>query len=891
MTATPEDPLAHQGASPTPPRGASAYLPPWRRSGPTPPPAAQFPPETATATEAGGPGGYVPPWRRSTSPVEPAPAHETPPARSTSPTTAPASYTPPWRRAAPEPSTAPAPSPQAPTPMPQEPPGGYTPPWRRGNAAEPAVAPAEPSSGLTVAAGPEPAAEPAPSPAPTLPLAAADAPRRGPGNLAPDTALSAVFDEADTTAMSKLGLSTLSDFLHYWPRAWVDRGEYADIDDLLDGQSVTTGFTVESAYTKDFRGTRKMLVVEGVTDHDRALSMTFFNPWEARKVLTRGVHVTVSGTLETFRGKRSLKKPEFELDGDLLARPVKTVYPGKAKISPVWIEKRNDAVVGNTEPLPEHLPEEILTRRAMPDFDSAVRDMHLPETVEDAEAAKNRLAYDEAFATQLVLVARRFGANSAIARPYAHASGGFREIYDAGLPYELTEGQAEAGTRIQASLAASTPMNALLLGDVGSGKTTVAIRALLQVVDAGGQGAFVAPTEVLAEQHYKGLREDLEGVGIRIGLLVGSMTAAEQKATRKDLAEGRIDLIVGTHSVLSKRAKFKQLGLAVIDEQHRFGVEQRDALRTRSEITPHLLVMTATPIPRTIAMTVYGDLDTYELKGVPAGRKPIKSVVVPLQNDSWIDRIWEVFADQIHHGHQIFLVGHLIERAEGQKSAAHGEDDAAVWSEDEDGKIPRPPSLTVYELADLTRSKLPEARVEVLHGKMDAEDKSAVMSRYAAGEIDVLVSTTVIEVGVNVPNATIMAIWDADRFGAAQLHQLRGRVGRGKYDGLCLLVTSAPDEHPSWERLSNVASTLDGYKIAQLDLEQRREGDILGSGQSGKSRMKLLNLTSAQTLIGQAREDAQGVLAADPALRRHPDLVRWLETMLSDEERKAVTRS
>lgn len=867
MTAEPTGyvPPWRRGTDPAP-TAPGGYVPPWRRAeAPTMPADARTAPTgpagpAGSAESAGNGAGYVPPWRRGAR--DKSPRATKPPADAPTGTAAPKAptgYVPPWRRAPAQTAEAPT-VPVAPT--------GYVPPWRR------AEAPTDP----TETAGP---VEPALA---LADLSAPDASPRGPGTLAPDTALSEVFDEADTKAMKKLGLTTLGDFLEFWPRKWIDRGDYADIDTLLDGEVVTTGYTVTSTRLKDFRGTRKMLVVEGMTDHGRPLSMTFFNPWDARKDLTADTHVTVSGTLDTYRGKRSLKRPEYEADGDLLARPVKTVYPGRAKISPVWIEKHNAPVLANTAPLPEHLPGDVLTRRGMPDYDTAVRDMHLPETVEAAEAAKNRLSYDEAFATQLVLVARRIGANSAVARPYQHVSDGYRDAYDAALPYELTEGQASAGARIQESLAGSVPMNALLLGDVGSGKTTVAVRALLQVIDSGGQGAFVAPTEVLAEQHYKGLAEDLAGTEVRVALLVGSMSAADQKATRAALAAGEIDLIVGTHSVLSKSVSFHRLGLAVLDEQHRFGVEQRDALRNRSEITPHLLVMTATPIPRTIAMTVYGDLDTYELKGVPAGRKPIKSVVVPMQNEAWVDRIWDVFRNQIEHGHQIFLVGHLIEHSEdkgkGKKKTADPEEGPE-----------RPPSMTVYELAELVREHLPQARTEVLHGKMDPEDKTEIMDRYAAGEIDVLVSTTVIEVGVNVPNATIMAIWDADRFGAAQLHQLRGRVGRGKYDGLCLLVTSAPDDHPSQERLANVASTLDGYKIAQMDLEQRREGDILGSGQSGKSRMKLLNLTSAMRLIAQAREDAQSVLESDPTLRRHPDLREWLTTMLTEEERKAITRA
>lgn len=702
--------------------------------------------------------------------------------------------------------------------------------------------------------------------------------------MPPNTSLSALFNKAETTMFSKLKIHTIQDFLTYWPRKWNERGDYADIDECMDGEIITTGFTVEYAQMKPLpkNPSRKMLIVHGLTDHDRDLSMTLFNAWAAKDDMVPGTHLTVSGELGSYKGSRQLKKVEYDLDGDLLDRPMRTVYPGKAKITPVWIEKHNAPILEACAPLPEHLPTSIRDNRGFLDYDTAVRHMHMPSTPDEAISAKARLTYDEALATQLALVSRRKGAHGDLSRPFPRLTQhrGFLDVYESLLPYELTPGQKQAGEKISEALAQTSPMNALLLGDVGSGKTTVANRALLQVVDAGAQGAFIAPTAVLAEQHYNGLKEDLDGTGVVVDLLTGSMSAADQKAARARLADGETHIIVGTHAVLSTKTKFANLGLVVVDEQHRFGVEQRNTLRERYEITPHMLVMTATPIPQTIAMTVYGDLETYELRGIPAGRKPIKSVVVPLQKESWIDRIWEVFADQISHGHQIFLVGHLISRTEDKRTTT--EDEGSNYAT-EDGPE-RPPSATVYELAELARQKLPQARIGVLHGKMDADEKQQVMAQYTAGELDILVSTTVIEVGVNVPNATIMAIWDADRFGAAQLHQLRGRVGRGQYDGLCLLVTSAPDEHPSRSRLDAVASTLDGYKIAQLDLEQRREGDVLGSDQSGKTRMRLLSLTTGERVIKQARADAEAILDNDPTLRHHPNLVTWLATVLNPDE-------
>lgn len=784
------------------------------------------------------------------------------------------------------------------------------------------------------------------------------------GSATTDTPVACILDPEGDEKMRKLGVETVGDFLTYYPRRWSERGEYADIDQCMDAEQVTTGFTVTEKYLGSTRkGNRKMLTVKGTTDHGRELSLTFFNPWKPNTELRPGIHVTVSGELATFGRTRSLKRPEYELDGHLLDRPVKTVYRAKKDIPTEWIETQSETILSAVESLPDHLPAEIVQRRGFQSYDQAIRNMHLPGSIEEAEEARKRLAYDEALSTQLVLATRRMGSASAVARAYPYRPGGARDAYDSSLPYVLTEGQQEAGARIEKTLSGNRPMNALVLGDVGSGKTLVANRALLQVVDSGAQGAFVAPTEVLAEQHYKGLREELAEVNVRVGLLVGSLSTADRKKTLAGLRSGDIDIVVGTHAVLSDSVSFRQLGLVVIDEQHRFGVEQRDKLRNRGEITPHLLVMTATPIPRTIAMTVYGDLETYELSGVPAGRKPISTTVVPTHKQNWISRAWTVMGEQVDHGRQVFLVGALIEdvdttevyagevaeidcswatwvaadfgalpegwdgwreddgilRVRAPESARTnstakvevsttvtpegGEADQIMETKtikvkvrkrptlDEQTDVPRPAPLTVYDLAAEARRNLPDARVDILHGKMHPDHKNRIMDDFARGKLDVLVSTTVVEVGVNVPNATVMCLWDADRFGAAQLHQLRGRVGRGEHEGICLLVTSAGDEHPSLERLEQVASTTNGFEIARMDLTTRKEGDILGSGQSGKSRMKLLDLLSAVTLIEQAREDAQEIILADPALRQHPQLRAWLATVLTEDEQAAVTRA
>lgn len=709
-----------------------------------------------------------------------------------------------------------------------------------------------------------------------------------------ETALTDAVGDAAAKKLKTLGLVTVEDLISHWPRRWRERGEEIDLALVPDGDPATASVLVRSTFLKKMRNGRQMYVCKCITTHGRELEVSIFSPWQAKKDgIVEGARVTFSGKVKSFRGKRQMSSPEYFLetaDGPSstdLAGTIVPIYPATAKASSEFIWEQMLAVLDQVGPMEDHLPLHLLVERDLPGYDWAVRTMHQPSSIEDANKARHRLTYDEAFSVQLSLALRRHGAEAIPTRPLPGAVAGLRAAFDARLPFELTPGQASAGEKLADAMNSTRPMNALVLGEVGSGKTVVAMRIMLQAIDSGSQAVFLAPTEVLAAQHYEGLSKMVEGLDVRVALLTGSMPARQRKEIEYAISQGDVDLIVGTHTLLNTKAGFHRLGLVVVDEQHRFGVAQRDQLRAQP-MPPHQLVMTATPIPRTMAMTVYGDLDVISLDGLPGGRKPITSVVVPSQNPVWANRVWTRMGEEIAQGRQVFIVASLID---------HGDEEAAVTAKTQalpnpdsenvdtlwaDESVNTVPALSIYDLETQARQRLPHARVGVLHGKMEPEEKNDIMSRFSAGDVDILVSTTVIEVGVNVPNATVMAIWDADRFGIAQLHQLRGRVGRGGHAGLCLLVTATPDEHPARVRLDQVAGTLDGFKLAEADLKNRREGDILGTGQSGKSRFKFLDLTSGSRLIGQARKDADQIIRDDPALRSNPALATWLHETLGE---------
>jgi ATP-dependent DNA helicase RecG len=545
------------------------------------------------------------------------------------------------------------------------------------------------------------------------------------------------------------------------------------------------------------------------------------------------------------------------------------------------------------------IPAELRERHGLVGRAEAIRAIHRPLDQADLKRARLRLKWDEAFLLQSALAQRRLAAAAMPAMPRPHTDGGIADEFDARLPFTLTAGQVAVGETIAGELACAYPMHRLLQGEVGSGKTVIAIRAMLQVVDAGGQAALLAPTEVLAQQHYRsvtGMLGPLAQAGqlgadehaTGVALLTGSVGAAARRSALSDVFTGDAGIVIGTHALLEEKVQFADLGLVVIDEQHRFGVEQRDALRAKAaDNRPHVLVMTATPIPRTVAMTVYGDLETSTLTELPAGRSAITTHVVPAADKPhFLERAWERVREEVTRGRQAYVVCPRIgDGTDSDQDPA----EAGFGDVDMEGSIPRgigetgrrQPLAVLDVAATLDAGPLAGLRLGILHGRLHPEEKDRVMREFSAGEIDVLVATTVIEVGVDVPNATVMVVMDAERFGVSQLHQLRGRVGRGSAAGLCLLVTEAQPDTPSRERLDAVAATLDGFKLSRLDLEQRREGDVLGAAQAGRhSSLKLLRLLADEDLIGLARDEATTVVTADPQLAAHPALRAAIDELL-----------
>ncbi|GAA3743227.1 ATP-dependent DNA helicase RecG [Micromonospora maritima] len=715
-----------------------------------------------------------------------------------------------------------------------------------------------------------------------------------------DTPLKKLVGERTAKALAgHLDLQTAGDLIYHFPRRYDERGEHTDIRSLDVGEQVTVLAQVQRTAVRPMRQRRGNLLEVTVGDGSGGvLTCTFFGnqAWRERE-LRPGRWGLFAGKVTEFRGKRQLNGPEYVLLGEgeaaaneeveEFAGALIPVYPAAAAV-PTWVIARCVRVVLDTFTPPEDpLPATVRATRNLVDIGTALREIHRPSSKEALYRARRRLKWDEAFAVQLTLVQRKHRAAASPARARPAKAGGLLDAFDARLPYELTSGQQVVGREIAADLAAAHPMHRLLQGEVGSGKTVVALRAMLQVVDAGGQAALLAPTEVLAAQHHRGILDLLGPLGragelgaasdaTRVELVTGSLGAAARRRALAEVAEGRAGIVLGTHALLYEGVDFADLGLVVVDEQHRFGVEQRDALRAKAEQPPHVLVMTATPIPRTVAMTVYGDLETSTLSQLPQGRSPIASHVVPAaEKPAFLDRAWRRLREEVGKGHQAYVVCPRI--GEGPVS------DEEAPREDDNGR--RPPLAVTVVAPLLAEGPLHGLRIGVLHGRLPADEKDAVMRAFADGELDVLVATTVVEVGVNVPNATVMIVLDADRFGVSQLHQLRGRVGRGSAAGLCLLVTEAAEGSSARERLDAVASTTDGFKLAELDLEQRREGDVLGATQSGRrSHLRLLSLLRDTDLIRDARAEAIELVGDDPELARHPALAASVAALV-DEER------
>jgi ATP-dependent DNA helicase RecG len=699
----------------------------------------------------------------------------------------------------------------------------------------------------------------------------------------------------------QLGLHTVGDLLRHYPRRYASRGEQADLADVQVGDRVTVLAQVRSVTTRPMRNRRGSLTEVVVGDGSGRMKLVFFNHRHAQ--LKPNAWGMFAGTVGEWRGEKQFAHPDMHLlegtdDEDDWARALVPIYPASKDVSSWVIQKSVKLLLGASGGLEElvqdPLPEEIRARHGLLPLAGALLDIHRPTTLEDVDRAVSRLKWDEALVLQLTLAARRRAAalEPGIARP--RRTGGLLDAVDAALPFALTEGQCEVGEELAAELDRDQPMHRLLQGEVGSGKTVVALRAMAQVVDAGGQAALLAPTEVLAAQHARGIRQllgplgragelDGDAAGTRVTLLTGSLKAAAKRQALAEVADGSAGIVIGTHALLQEGVDFADLGLVVVDEQHRFGVEQRDALRAKGNRPPHVLVMTATPIPRTVAMTVYGDLEISTLRQLPSGRGGVSSSVVPaVEKPGWVDRAWERLREEVGAGRQAYVVCPRI----GDVAGDEPEDADGAPAEDEDGpRSDRRPPLAVLDVAELLRDgPLAGLRLDVLHGRMTPEEKDATMRAFAAGETQVLVATTVVEVGVDVPNATVMVVMDADRFGVSQLHQLRGRVARGKHAGLCLLVTEAPTSSPTGQRLAAVAATSDGFELARLDLETRREGDVLGAAQSGRrSGIRLLSLLEDEELIATARTEATALLATDRGLADHPGLAAEVAALATDE--------
>ncbi|MET0453238.1 MAG: ATP-dependent DNA helicase RecG [Mycobacterium sp.] len=713
------------------------------------------------------------------------------------------------------------------------------------------------------------------------------------------------------------GMVTVDDLLRHYPRKYSDgmtvreEGEQLDLE---EGQHVTFVDTITDAVARPMRQqpgkrARKYLVVT-LGERRPEVTATFFNADWLLKDLEVGTKVMLSGEVSYFRKTMQLTHPAFLVIESARGKQVGTksmkaiagdrdpaeilaaferdffpIYPASAKVQSWDLYACIRQVLDVLDPIVDPLPESVRRQWDLCSEDEALRGIHLAERVEDRERSRARLTVDEAVGLQWALVARRYGALSETGPPAPRRDDGLLAALKGRLPFELTAGQLTVLDTISDELASKRPMHRMLQGEVGSGKTIVSVLAMTQLVDAGYQCALLAPTEVLAAQHARSIRDvlgplaragELDGVegATRVALLTGSMTAQQKREVRDEIASGAAGIVVGTHALIQDAVDFHELGLVVVDEQHRFGVEQRDRLRAKASegVTPHLLVMTATPIPRTVALTVYGDLETSVLRELPRGRQPITTNTIFMREErqkSWVGRAWQRMREEVEAGRQAYVVASRIDE-----------------SDKESGEQAGPPAKTVIEMLELLRhGPLAGLRIGLMHGRLSGDEKDAVMTAFRAGELDVLVCTTVIEVGVDVPNATVMFVMDADRFGISQLHQLRGRIGRGEHPSLCLLATNLPETSKAGARLKAVAATLDGFELADLDLAERREGDVLGLTQSGRPiTLKLLSLAEHREIIESARAFAESVYAEDPQLLDHRG-VEVLAAPFSETER------
>ncbi|WP_050815320.1 ATP-dependent DNA helicase RecG [Dietzia alimentaria] len=752
-----------------------------------------------------------------------------------------------------------------------------------------------------------------------------------------DTPLAEVLDpglaKKITTAF---GHRTVGDLLHTLPRRYRQQGHRYDKQELVEGERITVIGTVTAAQSRPYttkQGRQQQMLKLTVQDGDTTFKAVFFAGQKIKYMLPVGTLAMFDGTVSRFRQSLDLKHPEFLVlravsggggglqgSGDLAAlaklaadidaeggpslfdRPLLPVYAAKEGVTSWDLLGAVVTVIRALVPVVDPLDDTVRSIAGLMGLDEALRSAHLPKNELDKDRAGHRLRFDEALALQLLLGARR----RFVARDPAPASplrdDGIRAAMGARMPFELTDGQKTVLDEISTDLTRDEPMNRLLQGEVGSGKTVVALLAMLQLIDAGRQCVMLAPTEVLAAQHHRSLSAMLGDLGARgtlgadeqatrVVLLTGSMSTSQRRDALLDIVTGEAGIVVGTHALIQDSVEFFDLGLVVVDEQHRFGVRQRDRLRSkgRAGLVPHLLVMTATPIPRTIAMTVFGDLEVSELGELPGGRRPISTSVVPARDKPrWLERTWERVREEVEAGHRAYVVCARIDAdADPSDSARSGR----VGGVDDNGGERQPLVAAVDLHEQLSRGALKGLRIGLMHGRLPPDEKDATMAAFAAGALDVLVSTTVIEVGVDVPEATVMVVMDAERFGVSQLHQLRGRVGRGGLPGLCLLVTNSRPGGASMERLDAVAATTDGFRLAELDLVQRREGDVLGDAQSGAlSQLRLLSVVDDGEVIEIARRHAEEILDDDPGLLRHPALAERVRRLAGSEEAEYLFR-
>ena len=689
--------------------------------------------------------------------------------------------------------------------------------------------------------------------------------------LLPTTALDRVLGDKTAKSFAKnLGLVSVADLLQHYPRRYSSRGELTPITNLPVGESVSIVAEVVDARERRTKGRVSHILEVRITDGSGFLSLTFFNQAWRQKSLVPGTRGLFAGKIGEYQGKLQLAHPDYELfldevsqfDAKAWADQPIPIYPASATVTTWMIQKALAIVLDTLSPIQDEVPEQLAKKHKLMSLNQAFEKIHRPETKSDWASATKTLSYHEAFLLQANLIARKIANEKSPATIRQGVANGYLSAFDSNLPFELTNGQQSVGEEISLDLAKSYPMNRLLQGEVGSGKTLVALRAMLAVADTEGQSALLAPTEVLASQHFRSISKSLgEDLAKKVGLtlLTGQLSTADRKKAMLQVVSGASKIVIGTHALFSEKVEFYDLGLVVIDEQHRFGVEQREKLRLKGKLSPHVLTMTATPIPRTLAVTVFGDMAVSSLTELPAGRKEIDSHVVRAGDKNLVSRVWERVAEEVAKGHQVFVVCPKIDESDKEHSGASVETTTAQLRKN-------------HNLASL--------RIDSLHGRMDAEQKSEVMAKFLNKEIDVLVATTVIEVGVDVPNATVMVILDADNFGISQLHQLRGRVGRGAAKGLCLLLTGAEDGSIALQRIEAVAGESDGFKLSEIDLELRREGDVLGASQSGgRSSLRLLQVIRDAALIQKVRVEVEELFQADTELEALPNLRLAIEEM------------